>query len=139
VCHADPERSPARWLRRPAKPARCRARADVRSARVLECIHPDERETWPLPIRASSCEPGLREGQGFVIGRYIVDMLAPSIRLVVEVDGGVHRLRRAADARRDRDLGRLGYQVMRVPAQLVLRNRPAAVALVVAGMQRLRR
>jgi hypothetical protein len=64
VCHADPERSPARWLRRPAKPARCRARADVRSARVLECIHPDERETWPLPIRAKSCEPGLREGQG---------------------------------------------------------------------------
>jgi very-short-patch-repair endonuclease len=74
-----------------------------------------------------------------VIGRYIVDMLAPSIRLVVEVDGGVHRLRHAADARRDRDLGRLGYRVLRIPAKLILSHREAAVALVIEGVRGLRR
>jgi very-short-patch-repair endonuclease len=74
-----------------------------------------------------------------VIGRYIVDMLAPSIRLVVEVDGGVHALRRSSDARRDRHLGRLGYQVLRIPAQLVLHRRAEAVALVLASIERLRR
>jgi histidinol dehydrogenase/leucyl-tRNA synthetase/ATP-dependent DNA helicase RecG len=74
-----------------------------------------------------------------VLGRYIVDMLAPSIRLVVEVDGRVHALRRAADARRDRDVGRLGYRVLRIPAELILRNREEAVALVLIRVQRLRR
>jgi very-short-patch-repair endonuclease len=74
-----------------------------------------------------------------VIGRYIVDMLAPSIRLVVEVDGGVHRLRRVADARRDRDLGRLGYQVLRLQAGLVLGDLSQAVERVSEEVNRLRR
>ena len=48
--------------------------------------------------------------------RYIVDFLAPAVRLVVEVDGRCHDLRRAADARRDERLTRLGYRVLRVEA-----------------------
>ncbi len=63
-------------------------------------------------------------------GRYIADFLAPAARLVVEVDGAQHARRAAADARRDRVLGRLGYRVLRLDAQLVLRDLPAAVALV---------
>jgi very-short-patch-repair endonuclease len=42
------------------------------------------------------------------IGRYIVDFLAPSARLVVEVDGGYHARRATADARRDAALRRAG-------------------------------
>lgn len=48
-----------------------------------------------------------------LLGRFIVDMLAPSIRLVVEVDGRCHELRRGADKRRDRALTRAGYQIGR--------------------------
>jgi very-short-patch-repair endonuclease len=33
--------------------------------------------------------------------RYIVDFLAPALKLIVEIDGSVHSKRRAADARRD--------------------------------------
>ena len=62
-----------------------------------------------------------------IAGRYIVDFLAPSVRLVVEVDGAGHAERRAADARRDRVLRRLGYRVLRLPAQLVLRQPEVAV------------
>jgi very-short-patch-repair endonuclease len=55
-----------------------------------------------------------------VLGRCIADLAAPAAKLVVEVDGAVHRGREAADARRDRLLGRMGYRVLRLPAQLVL-------------------
>jgi very-short-patch-repair endonuclease len=57
------------------------------------------------------------------IGRYIVDFLAPSIKLVVEVDGGYHAQRVKADARRDRDLRRAGYRVLRVSDQQVILTR----------------
>ena len=59
------------------------------------------------------CVAGNRLGVSFcrqlVVDRYIVDLVAPSARLVVEVDGGYHSERVAADARRDRVLQRLGY------------------------------
>lgn len=61
------------------------------------------------------------------IGRYIVDFLAPRERLVVEVDGGYHAERAAADRRRQRWLERQGYHVVRVSATLVLRDTAAAV------------
>src|SRR5436853_308526 len=78
-------RSPARSLRLPAKPARCRARADVRNAPSaqhatvdgvaprgvepfnltgLAIIQPDRAPSSPLPFRASTSSPGIREGQG---------------------------------------------------------------------------
>jgi very-short-patch-repair endonuclease len=65
-----------------------------------------------------------------VLGNALADFFAPSIRLVVEVDGAHHALRRAADARRDRNLVRLGCRVLRVDAQFVLRDLPRAVQLV---------
>jgi very-short-patch-repair endonuclease len=64
------------------------------------------------------------------IGRYIVDFLAPAVRLVVEVDGGYHVERRAADERRDRKLAKQGYRVLRVDAELVRRRPDEAVARV---------
>jgi very-short-patch-repair endonuclease len=63
-------------------------------------------------------------------GRYIADFVAPSARLVVEVDGPVHARREAADGRRDRLLRRLGYRVLRLPAELVLREPAVAVQRV---------
>ena len=63
-------------------------------------------------------------------GRWIADFAAPAARLVVEVDGGAHRGRERHDARRDRALAALGYRVLRLDAELVLRDRAAAVELV---------
>ena len=62
--------------------------------------------------------------------RFIVDFLAPSLNFVIEVDGGWHWVRRAADARRDEKLRRLGYRVLRLEAELVLRDLPVAVEQV---------
>ena len=64
------------------------------------------------------------------VGRYIADFLAPAAKLVVEVDGGYHARRVTADARRTRVLERLGYRVLRLDSELVLRQLPLAVEAV---------
>ena len=68
------------------------------------------------------------------LGRYVVDFFAPSARLAVEVDGGYHAGRVAADARRDRELARLGVRVLRIPASLVAASPEEALALVRAAL-----
>jgi len=68
--------------------------------------------------------------QQVVIGQYIADLAAPSVRLVVEVVGGDHRERVAADARRDRVLGRLGWRVLRVSVVEVIAGAEAVAARV---------
>jgi very-short-patch-repair endonuclease len=55
-------------------------------------------------------------------------------KLVVEVDGGYHRDRVAADARRDRALRRLGDRVLRLSAALVLENPAETARLIVAAL-----
>ena len=58
---------------------------------------------------------------------FICDFVCAERRLVVEVDGRQHERRASADARRDRRLQRLGYRVLRLPAQLVLRELSVAL------------
>jgi very-short-patch-repair endonuclease len=74
--------------------------------------------------------------QAVIANRFIVDFLAPSVRLVVEVDGGYHRERGRADARRDEKLRRLGYRVLRLEAELVEREIERAVELVQVELAR---
>jgi very-short-patch-repair endonuclease len=97
------------------------------AAELRSSLTPSEAALWRL-IR------GGRTGVWFrrqaVIGRFIVDFVAPASRLVVEVDGGYHALRRTADARRDRALARLGYRVLRLEADLVLKHPAQALALI---------
>jgi very-short-patch-repair endonuclease len=75
---------------------------------------------------------GKQLGAGFkrqvsLRGKFIADFLASRGRLVVEVDGGYHAQRKAADARRDRALARLGYRVLRLSDELVRSDLPEAV------------
>lgn len=69
-----------------------------------------------------------------VIGEWVVDFLAPEVRLVVEVDGGWHAGRERKDARRDRGLEAAGYRVVRVEAEVVLREVERAVSCVRAAI-----
>ena len=65
-----------------------------------------------------------------IAGRYIAHLVAPSVKLMVEVDGGFHQDRTGADARRDLVLRRLGYRVLRLHAKLVVEQPLVAVALI---------
>ena len=66
-----------------------------------------------------------------VMHPYIVDFFASALKLVVEVDGGYHADRVAQDAARDLDLvGYYGVRVVRIEAELVERDLPAALRLL---------
>ena len=101
------------------------------------------REPPTSEARLFSALRGRRLGVSFrrqvpLLGRFIADLLASEVRLIVEVDGGYHAERAEADARRDRVLQRAGYHVLHVDADLVMRDLEAAVALVAAEIARLR-
>lgn len=85
-------------------------------------------------LRASRLGVGFR--RQVPLGRFIVDFCAPGARLLVEVDGGYHAGRERADARRDRHLARLGYQVLRLPGELVLHHMAEALGRIRAALAR---
>lgn len=79
-----------------------------------------ERRLWEV-LRGRKLGVQFRR-QVVIGGMFIVDFAATAVRLVVEVDGGYHAMRRRADARRDRELERLGWRVLRVRAEVVMRD-----------------
>ena len=74
--------------------------------------------------------------QVVLLGSCIVDLYCPAARLVVEVDGAYHAepARKRADARRDRRLVKAGYRVVRLPAELVLKQPEMARQLVLKAL-----
>ena len=104
-----------------------------------QCAWANRRTMTPSELRLWLALSARKLGVQFrrevpLLGQYIVDFCAPSARLVVEVDGACHADRRAADARRDAALGRAGYRVLRIEAQLVMQSLSEAVALVRAAL-----
>jgi very-short-patch-repair endonuclease len=112
------------------------ARSSLLLARARSHLHAptaSEQRLWE-GLRAAALPVAFK--RQVVLGqRFIVDQLAPSVRLVVEVDGSSHVRRRSADARRDRALERAGYRVLRLPAELVMRDLPAAIERVRAELR----
>ena len=83
-------------------------------------------------LRASQL--GVRFRRQVPVLGFIVDFLAPSARLVVEIDGGYHAQRCSADARRDEKLRRAGFRVLRLDAALVTENLQEAVGSVARAL-----
>jgi len=102
------------------------------AAQHRSSLTPSEEALWSL-IRGGRIGAWFRR-QVVIGGRFIADFVAPAARLVVEVDGGYHTRRRAADARRDRVLARLGYRVLRLEADRVLKHPEEAVARIRAAL-----
>ena len=105
-----------------------RVTLDRYAAQHRSSLTPSEAALWAL-IRGGRLGVRFRR-QGVIGERFIVDFVAPAARLAVEVDGGYHARRRTADARRDRVLARLGYRVLRLDAELVLKRPDEAVARI---------
>jgi very-short-patch-repair endonuclease len=64
------------------------------------------------------------------VGTFIVDLYAPEVGLVVEIDGGVHSTENGAarDRLRDESLVRMGLCVLHVEAERVERELHAVLA-----------
>ncbi|MGQ2990197.1 endonuclease domain-containing protein [Brevundimonas sp.] len=79
-----------------------------------------ETAMWKL-LRARRFE-GHKFRRQTRIGPWIADFCCYELRLVIELDGGVHRLREEEDRARDDDLSRRGFTVLRFGNETVLGN-----------------
>ena len=78
---------------------------------------------------------GVRFRRQVVIGRFIVDFLCVSRRLIIEVDGAVHDARRDVDEERDRTLAALGWRILRVRNEDVLTDLDAVLGRIVNDLE----
>jgi len=100
---------------------------------MRQCPTDSEEKLWRA-LRGRALGVEFRR-QVVIANRFIVDFLAPSVKLVVEVDGrAYHACRRGADACRDRKLGRLGYRVLRLDAEMVDHNLADAAVRIEAAV-----
>jgi len=120
-------------MRRPSRSVKTTQLLRERAAGLRAAATWSEQLLWN-ELRSSRLGVAFRR-QVPVGGRFIADFLAPVQKLIVEVDGGCHRVRRAADERRDRKLERLGYRVLHLDAELVVRDVGAAAARIRAALE----
>lgn len=110
-----------------ARPITQLRRQQVLAQRAAEMRAAPTRSEAVLWQELRGCKLGVEVRRQVVLGDHIVDFLVPSAKLLIEIDGAYHQRRRAADSRRERKLGRLGYRVLRLDAELVLSALPAAL------------
>ena len=78
---------------------------------------------------------GVRFRRQVVIGRFIVDFLCVSRRLIIEVDGAAHDARRVVDEERDRTLAALRWRILRVRNEDVLTDLDAVLGRIVNDLE----
>ena len=97
--------------------------------------HPTSSEAllWSLIRRKQLL--GVQFRRQVVVGDFIVDFMASSRRVIVEIDGGYHERRVALDAKRQRKLEQGGYRVVRLSDELVLKQPWVAVGRIVEALE----
>jgi very-short-patch-repair endonuclease len=77
---------------------------------------------------------GLKFRKQHPIEPYVVDFYCREAKLVIEVDGIAHDMgdRPDYDARREAHIRSLGFNILRVPAQEILRDADSAAAAIIA-------
>lgn len=125
------------------KKAQPNARGSARLGIVIELADPRAESPMETRLRLGLMRAGLpkphvqyqvRNANDHVIAR--VDLACPAAKLAIEYDGEVHDgpLVRERDRLRDHDLGDLGWQVMHIRAQDVLRAMTHTAARVRARL-----
>ena len=111
---------------KPARPYRqrrslARSEAQIANSRELRRNETESEEAAWRILRTFRFK-GFKFRRQHAAGQYIVDFCCPQRRLIVELDGSVHaqpsQCRR--DTRRDAELKRMGYTVMRFPNGIVM-------------------
>ena len=74
---------------------------------------PGEAILWSEVLRARKFY-GYQFNRQYPIKNYIVDFICRKLQLVIEVDGSSHDFKAEQDAKRDKDLMEMGFQVLRV-------------------------
>ena len=103
--------------------------ATDRARRLRRDATDAEAAMWRL-LRASQLA-GAKFRRQRPIGPYIVDFICLKLDLIIEVDGVSHDARLDADARRERHLAEMGYEVLRFTNSDVLWDMDAVVLAIV--------
>ena len=91
-----------------------------RARELRKPLTPAEKILWDN-LRGRKCQ-GLKFRRQHPIGRFIVDFYCAEIRLIIELDGGIHLGREAYDEERTKILEREGYHVMRFANEAVIQQ-----------------
>lgn len=104
-------------------------------ARVLrQHMTPAEALLWES-LRARRLV-GLKFRRQHPLGPYIVDFCCPEIRLIIEVDGEVHKDQREYDATRTEQIEHYGYHVVRFSNDAVIHEHAAVLDAILTAASR---
>lgn len=56
------------------------------------------------------------------IGNYIVDFFCKDLKMIIELDGEIHRFQQTKDKQREEELKRMGYNIIRFQNNEILNN-----------------
>ncbi|HEX4199666.1 MAG TPA: endonuclease domain-containing protein [Caulobacteraceae bacterium] len=118
---------------RPSGAVQTSERGERLAPRLRSNATPTEKRLWGALRRLDLDGTHFRRQAPF--GPYVVDFVCHKARLIIEVDGGIHRHPAVAvrDAERQIWLEQRGYRVVRVRNQDALYE-PVAVAAQIAGL-----
>jgi very-short-patch-repair endonuclease len=69
------------------------------------------------------------------IGRFIVDFYCPSLKLIIEIDGGIHIQQQDYDQARTDQLQDFGYSVLRFTNNEVINDLPKVLNQIIEAVQ----
>ncbi len=109
-------------------------RAASAARRLRRAPTPAEARLWKALRRLEHSAAHFRRQAP--LGPYVVDFVSHSARLVIEVDGGVHRLDAVAmrDSERDAWLEGRGYQVLRLTNEEVFGDLGAVLERIIGRL-----
>jgi len=81
---------------------------------------------------------GLKFRRQAPVAGMVADFMCPELKLVVELDGGVHRLKEAQDGRRDQRLAEAGFTVLRSSNEAFLTNPNVLIGAIRDHAERVR-
>ena len=98
---------------------------EVEARRLRQNMTQAEQALWAA-LKGKQLD-GLKFRAQHPIGPFILDFWCPAVKLVVELDGGVHRDQQEYDDARTKQLEQYGYRVIRFHNDEVLTNLPSVL------------
>ena len=104
------------------------------AARLLrQRLTPAEAILWEA-LRGRKVE-GLKFRCQHPIGRFIVDFYCPSLKFIIEIDGGIHTQQQDYDQARTDQLQDFGYSVLRFINNEVINDLPKVLNRIIQAVQ----
>ena len=98
---------------------------EAEARRLRHNMTPAEKALWDA-LRGKKLD-GLKFRAQHPVGPCILDFWCPALKLVVELDGGIHRKQQAYDDTRTEQLEHYGYRVIRFSNEQVLTDLPSVL------------